>query len=82
MRGLPVRRLASTALCASLVLGVAAPTAFAADGLAPERTAASKAPLPNADALLAQTKSLGDLGSLLTPVTDLVNAVLAAPTAS
>ncbi|MGW0576010.1 hypothetical protein ACWD25_08550 [Streptomyces sp. NPDC002920] len=32
MRGPSVRRIASTALCASLVLGIAAPAAMAADG--------------------------------------------------
>ncbi|HEY8981905.1 MAG TPA: hypothetical protein VIU15_20255, partial [Streptomyces sp.] len=81
MRGLSVRRIASTALCASLVLGVAAPTALAADGTARERgAAAAQAPLPvDAGALLAQTKSLGDLGALLTPVADLLDSVLKAP---
>ena len=40
--------------------------------------AASRAPVPGADALLAQVKGLGDLGGVLAPVTDLLNAVLKA----
>lgn len=80
MRGLPVRRIASTALCATLALGIAAPAAMAADGAAArERNAAvSDAPVAGADALLAQAKALGDLGTVLTPVTDLLNTVLKA----
>ncbi|MDQ0930697.1 hypothetical protein [Streptomyces turgidiscabies] len=76
----PARRIASTALCATLLLGIGAPAALAADGdAARERGhAASQAPAPNADALLAQVKLLGDLGGVLTPVTDLLNAVLKA----
>ncbi|MFD5582778.1 hypothetical protein ACFW6K_00395 [Streptomyces sp. NPDC058733] len=70
MRGLSVRSAASTALCATLALGLAAPAALAADA-APEGTrAASRAPAPDADTLL-------DLGALLKPVTDLLDSVLA-----
>ncbi|WP_330290886.1 hypothetical protein [Streptomyces sp. NBC_00576] len=80
MRALPARRIASTALCATLLVGIGAQTALAADGdAARERGhAASQAPVPNADALLAQVKSLGDLGGVVKPVTDLTNAVLKA----
>jgi hypothetical protein len=80
MRGLPVRRIASTALCATLALGIAAPTALAADGdAARERThAVSRAPVPGVDALLNQVSGLGHLGTVLTPVTDLLNTVLKA----
>lgn len=80
MRGLPVRRIASTALCASLVLGFAAPAATAADGAAAhERTAAAHgAPVPGAAALLAQGKALGDLGVVLAPVTNVLDNVLEA----
>ncbi|MFE7762287.1 hypothetical protein [Streptomyces sp. NPDC057438] len=78
MRVLPVRRLAVSALCATLLLGVSAPAALAADvGSAPER-ARSAAPVPGADALQAQLKGLGDLGGVLKPVTDLLDAVLKA----
>ncbi|MEU2619703.1 hypothetical protein ABZ642_16495 [Streptomyces sp. NPDC007157] len=78
MRALPARRLASTALCALLLAGITGPAAVAADS-AHERThAMSQAPVPGADALLAQVKSLGNLGAVLKPVTDLLNTVLAA----
>ncbi|MFI1353106.1 hypothetical protein ACH4TV_05910 [Streptomyces sp. NPDC020898] len=80
MRALPARRIASTALCATLLLGIGAPVALAADGdAARERGhAVSQAPVPNADALLAQVKSLGDVGGVLKPVTDLLTATLKA----
>ncbi|MER6786883.1 hypothetical protein ABT330_20085 [Streptomyces sp. NPDC000658] len=80
MRGLPVRRIASTALCASLVLGLAAPAALAADGgTARERVAAaSDAPVPGVAALLAQGKGLGDLSTVLAPVTQTLTTVLKA----
>jgi hypothetical protein len=78
MRGLPARRIASTALCAALLVGMAGPAAVAADPARESAHAASRAPLPDADALLAQVKTLGDLGGVLTPVTDLLNSVLKA----
>ncbi|MFI6035330.1 hypothetical protein ACIBBD_14385 [Streptomyces sp. NPDC051315] len=80
MRGLPVRRTASTALCATLVLGIAAPTALAADGDAVgERTrAAPRAPVPGADALLTQLEGLGGLGAVLAPVADLLDTAVQA----
>ena len=74
MRALPARRLASTALCAVLLAGVTGPTAVAA-APAPGR---AHAPVPGADTLLARTRSLGDLGTVLKPVTDLLTAVLTA----
>ncbi|MGX1130793.1 hypothetical protein RKD49_002983 [Streptomyces glaucescens] len=80
MRGLPVRRIASTALCATLVLGIAGPAAMAADqDPARERTpATSQAPVADAKALLGQTKTLNDLGVVLDPVTKMLDAVLKA----
>ncbi|MER5193433.1 hypothetical protein ACWD3J_01725 [Streptomyces sp. NPDC002755] len=80
MRGLPVRHIASTALCATLVLGITAPAAMAADGTtARERNAAaSKAPVAGTDALLAQAQGLGELGTVLTPVAKLLDTVLKA----
>ncbi|MCQ9182204.1 hypothetical protein KMT30_24795 [Streptomyces sp. IBSBF 2953] len=80
MRGLPVRRIASTALCASLVLGLAAPAALAADGAAARErvAAASDAPVPGVAALRAQGKGLADLSTVLTPVTETLNTVLKA----
>ncbi|MGW0184147.1 hypothetical protein ACWDV7_00075 [Streptomyces sp. NPDC003362] len=80
MRGLPVRRIASTALCATLVLGIAGPAAMAADhDPARERTpATSQAPVADAKALLGQTQTLNDLGVVLDPVTKMLDAVLKA----
>ncbi|MEU3484357.1 hypothetical protein [Streptomyces massasporeus] len=77
---LPARRIATSALCATLLLGVTGPAAVAADSAsAPEHThAASRAPVPDADALLGQVESLGDLGGVIVPVTDLLTAVLKA----
>ncbi|WLW54892.1 hypothetical protein [Streptomyces sp. YU58] len=79
MRGLPARRIASSALCATLLAGIAGPAAVAAErDPSTASVQAAQAPVPNADALLAQVKGLGNLGTVLTPVTDLLNAVLKA----
>ena len=79
MRALPARRLAVPALCATLLLGVTAPAALAADaGPTRDRARSASAPVPGADALLTQLKGLGDLGGVLKPVTDLLDAVLKA----
>ncbi|WP_020116486.1 hypothetical protein [Streptomyces canus] len=77
MRGLPARRIASTALCAALLVAATGPAAVA-DPAREHTRAASRAPLPDADTLLAQVESLSDLGGVLTPVTDLLNSVLKA----
>lgn len=78
MRALPARRIASSALCATLLLGIAAPAAIAADSDSARGRSAAAAPVPGADALLAQVQSLADIGTVLTPVTDLLNAALKA----
>ncbi|MEV0244024.1 hypothetical protein AB0I06_29500 [Streptomyces sp. NPDC050674] len=77
---LPARRIATSALCATLLLGVTGPAAVAADSAsAQEHTrAASRAPVPDADELLGQVESLGGLGGVLVPVADLLTAVLKA----
>ncbi|MFF8013276.1 hypothetical protein [Streptomyces sp. NPDC007929] len=77
---LPARRIATSALCATLLLGITGSAAVAAGSAsAPERTsAATRAPVPDADALLGQVESLGDLGGVVVPVTDLLTAVLKA----
>ncbi|GGV55795.1 hypothetical protein [Streptomyces spectabilis] len=79
MRAFPARRITTTALCATLVLGAAGP-AFALQDEARHQTAlsAANAPVPGADALLKQVQTLSDLGTVLTPVTDLLTAVLKA----
>ncbi|AZM77651.1 hypothetical protein D1J63_23975 [Streptomyces sp. KPB2] len=77
---LPARRIATSALCAGLLIGLSGPAVMAADGdSVRERThAASRAPLPDADELQSQVGSLAGLGGVLTPVTDMLTAVLKA----
>lgn len=79
MRALPVRRIATSVLCASLLLGAAGP-AIAAESDTSHGSVqeAARAPVPGADKLLAQAKTLGDAGGVLTPVTDLLTAALKA----
>ncbi|PZH14932.1 hypothetical protein C1I97_09335 [Streptomyces sp. NTH33] len=77
MRVLPARRIASGALCAALLVGIAGPVAMAADPARERGHAASPdAPLPSAGALRAQARELRTAGSDLTPVADLLNAAL------
>ncbi|MFF1378386.1 hypothetical protein [Streptomyces sp. NPDC058308] len=78
MRALPVRRIATTVLCATLLLGTAGP-AFASHGAASrdDLRTASGAPADPA-ALLGQVQQLSGLGAVITPVTDLLTAVLKA----
>ncbi|MFR9800099.1 hypothetical protein ACL02U_30030 [Streptomyces sp. MS06] len=78
MRGLPLRRIATSALSTALVLGIAAPAAFAADAAHHTTGSAARAPLPDAAPLLGQTKALGEVGGVLTPVTALLDAALKA----
>lgn len=77
---LPARRIATSALCATVLLGITGPVATAAEGdSVRERThAATRAPLPDADTLNKQVQALSGLGGLVTPVTDLLGAVLKA----
>lgn len=79
MRALPVRRIATSVLCASLLLGAAGPV-IAAESDSPHGSVqeAARAPVPGADKLLAQATTLGDAGGVLTPVTDLLTTVLKA----
>lgn len=106
MRALPARHLASPALCAALLLGIAGPAAVAADGQSATGQATtgqsvtdqavtdqaatgrsesgssasgqSQVPVPGADALLGQVRSLSTAGGVLTPVTDLLDTTLKA----
>jgi hypothetical protein len=78
MRDLPVRRFASSALCATLVLGMAGPAAVAADRPARGRPQVAAAPVPETDALLARVRTLTDADGVVPPVTELLNAVLKA----
>ncbi|MGW6023291.1 hypothetical protein [Streptomyces sp. NPDC055099] len=79
MRALPVRRIATTVLCASLLVGTAGPVIAAESDTSHGSTqGTAREPVPDADKLLAQVKVLGDAGGVLTPVTDLLTAVLKA----
>lgn len=77
---LPVRRLASTTLSAFLLLGVTGPVALAAAGdtHGEQAAAVAQAPVADAETLLAQTQSLGNLSEVLKPATELLQAVLKA----
>lgn len=76
MRALSVRRIATSAICATFLLGVTAPTAMAAD-TARERTRES-APASDPAALQSQVKQLATISSVVAPVTELQDAVLKA----
>lgn len=77
---LPARRTATSALCATFLLGLAGPVASAAEARPAREHARTTpwAPLPDAETLRARTGDIGLLGGTLTPVADLLNAVLAA----
>lgn len=76
MRALPTSRLASAALCAALLVGIAGSAAVATD-LAGERTRTARHPaVPGADALLARIKALSDTGSVPAPVAELLERSL------
>ncbi|WP_351228091.1 hypothetical protein [Streptomyces sp. NPDC002133] len=82
MRAQATRRVTTTALSLALVLGAGGP-AMAAQKQAPRAGAiaasdAAGVPVPDADSLVAQAAVLAELGGVLTPVTDLIKAVLAA----
>lgn len=88
MRALPARHLAAPALCAVLLLGTAGPAAVAADGRSASGPSGSgtsasahgraQVPVPGADGLRAQVRSLSTAGGVLTPVTDLLDTALKA----
>ncbi|MFE9643686.1 hypothetical protein ACFYO0_05975 [Streptomyces sp. NPDC006365] len=76
MRALSARRIATSALCATFLLGVIAPTTLAAD-TARESTRQS-APADDPATLQSQVQRLGAISSVVAPVTELQNAVLKA----
>jgi hypothetical protein len=76
MRALTARRTASSVLCATLLLGVAAPAAFAAD-IERDRARVT-APAPGSDVVMGQAQALGDVGAVVTEVTKLVDAAVKA----
>jgi hypothetical protein len=69
--------LATTFAGAVALGGITAAGAFAADEPRPQ--AAQQAPLPQAQKLQQQARVLGDAGGVLTPVAELIEAVLNAP---
>ncbi|MEU1014755.1 hypothetical protein ABZ383_13690 [Streptomyces sp. NPDC005900] len=81
MRALPVRRIATSALCATLVLGTAGPAlALPVDGTPRDQTwTAHRAPAPAPETMLAQARQLHDAAGVITPTTELLTAVLKAP---
>ncbi|MCX5381771.1 hypothetical protein [Streptomyces sp. NBC_00083] len=74
MRARTPRRLVAVALTTAIVAGSAG-TALAADA-PPARTVRAEAPVPGADAVLKQVKTLADLGGVLKPVTDVLTGAL------
>jgi hypothetical protein len=76
MRGLRTRRLASTVLCAAVLVGVAGPAAVAADSGGTSARGVSGTPVPGAEKLLTQLRTLDNTGSVLQPVVDLLKASL------
>jgi hypothetical protein len=82
MRALPVRRIATSALCATLLLGTAG-TAIALSGddtpRDDETLTEHRAPAPAPETMLAQAKQLHDAAGVITPATELLTAVLKAP---
>ncbi|MFF9001632.1 hypothetical protein ACF1GW_06870 [Streptomyces achromogenes] len=80
MRHLPARRLASTVLCASVLVGVTGPVALAADAAGEHGRTASRvsAPATQEERLLAQAGALGRTHPELSPVTELLSRSLEA----
>ncbi|MFG2838798.1 hypothetical protein ACGFYE_27805 [Streptomyces zaomyceticus] len=78
MRPLATRRITALAISAVITLGTAGPAIAGEHHPTTAADRAARAPLPGAAALLAQAEALGELGSVTTPVTDLVRAALEA----
>ncbi|MEU1026835.1 hypothetical protein ABZ366_33185 [Streptomyces sp. NPDC005904] len=78
MRALPLRRIATSALCATLLLGTAGPALAHDDTSRDKPGTAPRAPAPDANALAAQTQQLHALGGALNTVSELLTAVLKA----
>src|SRR3954453_22271184 len=77
MPALSARHIGSSALCATLLIGITGPAAVAANAAREASTAASTdARLARADALLAKVRNIN--GGEFAPVADLLDAVLKA----
>ncbi|TQE37385.1 cytochrome c [Streptomyces ipomoeae] len=73
MRAFSARRIATSALCATFLFGVTAPAALAADTA---RDRGSKSAAPSEAELQSQVRQLAAIGTVVPPVTALMNAVL------
>ncbi|MFE5714857.1 hypothetical protein ACFQ7J_29060 [Streptomyces sp. NPDC056501] len=78
MRPLATRRITALAISAAITLGTAGPAVAGEHHPSSAAHRAAHAPLPEAAALLTQAEALGELGSVTTPVTELVTAALKA----
>ncbi|WP_314611861.1 hypothetical protein [Streptomyces stackebrandtii] len=78
MRPLATRRITALAISAAITLGAAGPAVAGEHHPSSAADRAARAPLPEAAALLTQAEALGELGSVTTPVTELVTAALKA----
>ncbi|MFE4616516.1 hypothetical protein ACFRJ7_10420 [Streptomyces sp. NPDC056747] len=78
MRPLATRRITALAISAAITLGTAGPAVAGEHHPSSAADRAAHAPLPEAAALLTQAEALGELGSVTTPVTELVTAALKA----
>ncbi|MFE1549723.1 hypothetical protein [Streptomyces sp. NPDC058718] len=78
MRPLATRRITALAISAAITLGTAGPAVAGEHHPSSAADRVAHAPLPEAAALLAQAEALGELGSVTTPVTELVTAALKA----
>ncbi|MYW43831.1 hypothetical protein GT346_36175, partial [Streptomyces sp. SID161] len=74
MRDLPARRLASTVLCAAVLVGITGPAALAADAAREHGRTATGASVPAAEKerLLAQARAMAWANPELNPVVDLL----------
>ncbi|MEU7517153.1 hypothetical protein AB0B13_34840 [Streptomyces sp. NPDC042898] len=78
MRPLATRRITALAISAAITLGTAGPAVAGEHHPSSAADRVAHAPLPEAAALLTQAEALGELGSVTTPVTELVTAALKA----
>ncbi|MFD5365880.1 hypothetical protein [Streptomyces sp. NPDC127103] len=78
MRPLATRRITALAISAVITLGTAGPAIAGEHHPTTAAERAARAPLPDVAALLTQAEALGELGSVTTPVTELVTAALKA----
>ncbi|MFF4210902.1 hypothetical protein ACFYZE_16410 [Streptomyces sp. NPDC001796] len=78
MSAVPTRRLASTAVCATLLLGITGPAAAAAEHDAPRGRTHASAPLPGPEVLLPRVQRLAEADRAVAPVSELLKAALTA----